>query len=125
MIIFGISGASSKNTINNLGGFTNTSSMEKFHDDLRILLETKKGTQIGDPSFGSDLSDLLYEPANVTTASQIRQEVARTIENYYTNVNIQSVDVTFRKYTVQLLITYQLISTNVGDTVMLEFIRAS
>lgn len=125
MIIFGITGASSTDTINNLGGFKRLTSINKFRDDLKILLETKKGTQIGDPSFGSNLCDLLYEPANNTTAMLIRHEVADTIETHYTNVTIVSVDVKFKSSTVQLEITYNIINTNVGDTVMLEFIRAS
>lgn len=43
--------------------------------------------------------------------------------NYYENVNIESIDVIFKNKTVQLLIHFTLSNTNIGDTVMLEFIR--
>jgi phage baseplate assembly protein W len=125
MIIFGISGPSSQNLLTNLGGVRRLTSINKFHDNLKVLLETKKGTQIGDPAFGSNLCDLLYEPANEITAALIRQEVASTVESYYTNVTIQSVDIKFKELTIQISITYNIVNTNVGDTVMLEFIRAS
>lgn len=125
MIIFGISGPSSQNLLTNLGGVRRLTSINKFHDNLKVLLETKKGTQIGDPAFGSNLCDLLYEPANEITAALIRQEVASTVESYYTNVTIQFVDIKFKELTIQISITYNIVNTNVGDTVMLEFIRAS
>lgn len=120
--IFGISGISI-DLLSNLGNVKSVISVKKFHEDLKVLLETKKGTMIGDPNFGSNLCDLLYEPANQYTASLIRHEVALTIERYYEQVVIDSVDVTFKAHTIQLLISYRMFNTNIKDTVMLEFIR--
>ena len=120
--IFGISGIGLQ-LLSTLGNVKQESSVKKFHEDLRVLLETKRGTLIGDPNFGSNLCDLLYEPANTMTANQIRQEIATTIEKYYNNVNITQVDVTYKPHTVQLGIYYRLFNSNINDTVMLEFIR--
>ena len=89
------------------------------------MLETRRGTLIGDPSYGSDLYELLFEPANEATAAQIRQEVASTIEEHFGNIVINSVDVAFRPYTVKLDIAYSFINTNVGDTAVIEFIRGN
>ena len=120
--IFGISGISI-DLLSNLGNVKVTSTVKKFHEDLKVLLETRKGTLIGDPNFGSNLCDLLYEPANNYTASQIRHEVAITIEKYYPQMIVDAVDVTFKAHTIQLLISYRMFNTNIKDTVMLEFIR--
>lgn len=120
--IFGISGIST-DLLGTLGKVKVTSSNNKFLEDMKILLETKRGTLIGDPEFGSDLCDLLYEPANEVTASLIRQEVASSIEKYYDNVLIDQVDVTFKSHTIQLHIYYRIYNTNIGDTIMLEFLR--
>lgn len=125
MNLFGMIGPSAESLINNLGGWRRIISNNKFNDDIRVLLETKRGTLIGDPSFGSDLHELLFEPANEATASQIRQEVAQTIEEHFGNVSIGYVDVSFRPYTVKLSIGYTFINTNVGDTAVIEFIRGS
>lgn len=123
MNIFGIAGASAESTLNNLGGFRRLISNNKFHDNLKVLLETRKGTLIGDPDFGSNLYQLLFEPANEATASQIRQEVAMAIEKYYPNVVVDQVDVSFRPMTIQVHIYYRILNTNIGDSVMLEFIK--
>ena len=123
MNIFNIAGASAEQTFNNLGGFKRLIQNNKFHDNLKVLLETKKGTLIGDPDFGSNLYQLLFEPANEVTANLIRQEVAYTIENYNDNIVVDQIDVTYKSHTIQLNIRYRVLTTNVGDTIMLEFIR--
>lgn len=123
MIVSQLKGMSSQNTINLQGGFKRLSAHNKFLDDIKVLLETQRGTTIGDPNFGSDLNELLFQPANEATASAIRIEVASAIERYYENVVIDSVDVIFKDKTVSLIINLSLANTNVGDTLMLEFIR--
>lgn len=111
--------------LTNLGNVRIKSSLEKFKEDLRMLLETKRGTLIGDPAFGSNLYQILFEPANESTAALIRQEVATTIERYYTNVSIQQIDINFKSTTVLITIFFNIINTNIGDTIMLEFIRGT
>ena len=123
MNIFNIAGASAEQTFNNLGGFKRLIQNNKFHDNLKVLLETKKGTLIGDPDFGSNLYQLLFEPANEVTSNLIRQGVAYTIENYNDNIVVDQIDVTYKSHTIQLNIRYRVLNTNVGDTIMLEFIR--
>lgn len=121
--MIGLSGMDSQHLINVRGGLSTITSNKKFHDDIKVLLETTKGTLVGDPEFGSNLYRYLYEPANEATASMIRQEVASAISNYYTNFTVRAVDVTFREKTILLNITYNIVNTNVGDTIVLEFIR--
>lgn len=123
MNIFGIAGASAETLLTNLGGFKRLVSNYKFNDNLKVLLETKKGTLIGDPEYGSNLYQLLFEPANEATASAIRQEVATVVETWYSNVIISAVDVTFKSKSVQLSIHYKITNSNIEDTAMLEFIK--
>lgn len=125
MYLFGLIGPSAEALLNSLGSWRKIASNTKFNDDLKVLLETRRGTLIGDPSFGSNLHELLFEPANEATASLIRHEVASTIEEHFGNINIESVDVTFRPLTVKLDISYSFINTNVGDTAIIEFIRGN
>ncbi len=125
MNMFNLSGASASSLLNNLGGFKRITSDVKFHDDLKVLLETQKGTLIGDPSFGSNLYTLLFEPANMGTAGLIRQTVADAIQEYYPNVTVRTIDVAFTKVTVKINIAYMLAYTNVGNTATYEFIRGN
>ena len=74
---------------------------------------------------GSNLHLLLFEPANQSTAAQIRLEVAKTVEKYYDNFLIDRVDVSFKPHTITLNIYYKVINSNVEDSVMLEFISGN
>ena len=120
--IYGLSGIG-LSLLNNQGGAKINNTGTKFQEDMRILLETQRGTLIGDPNFGSDLHDILYEPSCEGTAALIREEVAASIERFYPNISITQVDVTFKPYTVKLNIYYKISNTNIDDTVMLEFIK--
>lgn len=123
MRIINLYGISSQKPINTLGGLRIISGNDKFHDDLKVLLETKRGTLIGDPNFGSNLHTLLFLPATDATAQLIRDEVATCIDKYYTNITIVSIDVYFNKYSVSMRINYSISSGSVGNTVTLEFIK--
>lgn len=122
--IYNLQGIST-NLLNNLGGVKISQVNNKFHENIRLLLETEKGTLIGDPDFGSNLHELLYEPANEATGALIRQEIANTIEAYYDNLVVESVDITFKTNTVQASIYYKIYNSNIGDTVMLEFLTGN
>ena len=121
--MFGLLGMDSQNLINVRGGFTIIESNKKFHDDLKILLETKRGTLVGDPDYGSRIYEYLYEPANETTASLLRTEVDLAISKYFSNYTVNSIDVHFKDKTVALVISYSIVNSNVTDSITLEFIR--
>ena len=121
--MFGLYGMDSQILINVRGGLTVAESNRKFQDDLKILLETQKGTMIGDPEFGSNLYTYLYEPASEATASLIRTELDTVVSMYYSNFVIQSVDVYFKEKSIGLNITYSIVNSNVTESVTLEFIR--
>ena len=59
------------------------------------------------------------------TAAEIRQEVVTVIEKYYNNVVIDSVDIVFKPYSVNLTMFYRIMNTNIEETTMLEFIRGN
>lgn len=121
--MFGLYGMNSQNLINVRGGLTVSESNTKFRDDLKVLLETKKGTLVGDPEFGSNLYTYLYEPASEATAALIRVEVDQVISKYYSNFVVRAVDVYFKDKTIALVITYSIVNSNVTDSVTLEFVR--
>ena len=125
MNLFRIAGSEAETFFNTLGGLNRLVSNEKFRDDLIVLLETKRGTLIGDPDYGSNLYQILFEPANEATASRIRMEVVNTIEKYYDNFIVDRVDVTFKPHTVVLNVYYKVINSNIEDSVMLEFMSGN
>ena len=51
MNLFKLSGSRAEVLLNSLGGFNRLVSNQKFRDDLLVLLETRKGSLIGDPDY--------------------------------------------------------------------------
>lgn len=123
MNILSLTGMTVINPINSLGGIKVVQNLEKFHSDLKVLLETEKGTMIGDPEFGSNLYRYLFLPASESTASLIREEIRSCIENNFENIVVQNIDIVFENNTASAVITYSATSEESGETVILSFIR--
>lgn len=123
MNILSLSGMTVINPINSLGGIRVVQNVEKFHSDLKVLLETEKGTMIGDPGFGSNLYRYLFLPASESTASFIREEIRTCIESNFENIIVQNIDIIFKDNTASAVITYAATSEESGETIILSFIR--
>lgn len=123
MNILALTGMTVMNPINSLGGIRVVQNVEKFHSDLKVLLETEKGTMIGDPEFGSNLYRYLFLPASESTASLIREEIRTCIENNFENIIVQNIDIIFENNTASVVITYAATSEESGETIILSFIR--
>ena len=111
--------------LTSLGRVRLSDNVNKLEEDFKTLLETRKGTLIGDPAFGSNLVDLLFEPASESLANEMRIEIANTLESYYTNISITNIDVVFSDVSVRLAISYKVFNSNISDTVMLEFLTGN
>jgi len=111
--------------LTSLGRVRLSDNVNKLEEDFKTLLETRKGTLIGDPAFGSNLVDLLFEPASESLANEMRIEIANTLESYYTNISITNIDVIFSDVSVRLAISYKVFNSNINDTVMLEFLTGN
>jgi phage baseplate assembly protein W len=55
---------------------------------LKNLLFTNKYERLFQPTIGSNLKNLLFEPVSPQTESNIKEEIKRLIENYEPRVNI-------------------------------------
>lgn len=123
MNILNLSGMTVINPITSLGNIRVVRNIEKFHSDLKVLLETEKGTMIYNPDFGSNLYRYLFLPANSSTASLIREEIRTCIESNFDNIIVQSIDIIFTDKTCNAQITYAATSDESGETIVLSFIR--
>lgn len=84
---------------------------------------TSRGTQIGNPDFGSDLFRIIHYGNNSATAIRIRNEIDRVIEVYYPEIQITSIDIEFAGTTINIYIYYTISRSNINSNVTLEFIE--
>lgn len=57
---------------------------------IRNILLTKKYEKLFNPSFGTNLDAILFEPISVITTNTLQQEITNAIRNYEPRVTIQS-----------------------------------
>lgn len=84
---------------------------------------TSRGTQIGNPDFGSDLFKIIHYGNNSATATRIRNEIDRVVEVYYPEIQITSIDIEFTGTTINVYIYYTISRSNINSNVTLEFIE--
>lgn len=60
---------------------------------IKNLLLTKPYERLFQPTLGSNIDNLLFEPITPLTASLLRDEITRTITNFEPRANIASIDV--------------------------------
>ena len=82
---------------------------------VRNIVLTTPGEKFFDPDFGSNVSKLLFENVDDITASQIRQEIEFSINNYEPRVKLLSIEVNpdFDNNAFDTIITYEVVGADV------------
>jgi len=60
---------------------------------IKNLLLTKPYERLFQPTLGSEIDNLLFEPITPLTGSLLRDEIIRTIENFEPRATIASIDI--------------------------------
>ena len=65
---------------------------DAFSSDLLLLLLPQKGERYYEPDYGTDLLKFIFEPNDNLTASDIEQEIKRTVSEYIPALKIEKID---------------------------------
>ena len=89
---------------------------------IRNLILTVPGEKPFQPSIGSRVSELLFEPLDNFTSDAVRQEVINTIQQYEPRVTLTSVDINnrFSENAFDVVIEYKIVGLPTVETI--EFI---
>jgi phage baseplate assembly protein W len=68
---------------------------QELRESIRLILGTAYGERPMRPEFGCGIHDLVFAPANSTTAGQAAYEVRRSLERWEPRVDVEDVDVSF------------------------------
>ena len=64
---------------------------DAFSSNLLLLLLTQKGERYYEPDYGTDLLKYIFEPNDTLTASDVEQEIKRTVSLYIPNLTINNI----------------------------------
>lgn len=68
---------------------------EELRQAIRLVLGTAYGERPMRPEYGCGIHDLVFAPANATTAGEAAYEVRRSLERWEPRVDVDNVDVRF------------------------------
>jgi hypothetical protein len=77
------------------GSIALVSREREVEESIRIILATAPGERPMRPEFGCAIHDLVFAPADATTAGQIAFEVRLALERWEPRVDLQDVQVNF------------------------------
>lgn len=89
---------------------------------IRNLILTVPGEKPFQPSIGSRVSELLFEPLDNFTSDAVRQEVINTIQQYEPRVTLTSVKINtrFSENAFDVVIEYKIVGLPTVETI--EFV---
>ena len=98
---------------------------EHIKQSIRTLLLTGNSQRVMRPDFGSRAGEYLFENINASTATLIRHEIRRTIENYEPRVELMEIKVSSSRDPGTLIaeITYSILETGVADQLTVDLRR--
>lgn len=118
MDILTLNGMSTPDCFNN-GKTQEVFREEKLIQDIKNILATLKGSVFGAPEWGSNLQEILFDPASAGNAEIVRQEVVRCITQSYPSLKLESVDIDLGEYDITCRVFYKLYNSDLS--VKLEF----
>ncbi len=91
------------------------SDVEDILESLNILFSTQSGERIMRPDFGASLEDLLFEPANISLLTFIREMIKNAILYYEPRIILDKVDISSEHLlegTITIDLEFSIRSTN-------------
>ena len=108
------------------GSLALVSQEEELRQAIRLVLGTAYGERPMRPEFGCGIHDLVFAPANATTAGEAAYEVRRSLERWEPRVAVDTVDVDFDRADQAVMyvsITYRVKGTNDPRNLVFPFYR--
>lgn len=119
MNILNMQGMSTRQVLNPLGGIALTNQHEKLQEDIATLLITRRGSIIGNPSYGSYLHEILFETGNESTLARVKAEISRILTSNYNFIDTVEIECTMEGNLLHAEISYTTINVNLSTK--LEF----
>jgi uncharacterized protein len=85
------------------GSIALVSADQELKESIRLILGTAYGERPMRPEFGCGIHDLVFAPANSTTAGQAAYEVRRSLSRWEPRIDVEEVNVSFDEQNTALM----------------------
>lgn len=121
MLVPKFKGIDSVNVFDCRGGTGVAEGNAKFQQDVKHLLETPLGSVLGNLKYGSLLYQYIFLPVQESTGTLIQNEIKKRIEDNYSDIVIDTVDVTLSRRKINVSIGMNNGNSNVVEYIDLDF----
>lgn len=101
--------------VSTTGGIALVSEHREIEEAIRLILSTAYGERPMRPEFGCGIHDLVFAPADATTAGQIAYEVRLSLSRWEPRIDVEEVVVSIDEADASVLyidIAYEVRGTN-------------
>lgn len=100
--------------------------LEKIKGSVEHILTTPIGTRYFNPSFGSNLANLAFEPNDIVLTDLLRVGIVEALQTWEPRINVLGIDIRQDDDMENKLlckIFYQIIQYNIEDNLVYPFVR--
>lgn len=95
------------------------SGKDKVREDIYNLFAIRKGEYFFNPEIGSNLDEYLFEPNDFLLRDMLTKVVTTQIEKHLQHVKVTYVEVTQGLQSVEIYVSYKILSLGLSDTIVL------
>ena len=102
---------------------TTFTTKDTIKSNLVNFILTGKRERVFNPSFGSGVRELLFQPITDDIIDQVDNLIRGGVESYFPTVDIQDLEVTLQpnSHSFNIYLSYTIINTNIEDEVQITF----
>jgi phage baseplate assembly protein W len=101
---------------------TTYTTKDAIKSNLLNFILTGKRERVFNPSFGSGVRELIFEPITEDIVDQIDNLIRGGVESYFPTVEIRELEVTLQpdSHTFNIYLNYSVINTNIEDELQIN-----
>jgi phage baseplate assembly protein W len=101
---------------------TTYTTKDTIKSNLLNFILTGKRERVFNPSFGSGVRELLFDPITEELIDQVDNLIRGGVEAYFPTVNIKELEVTLQpdSKTITIYLNYSVINTNIEDELQIN-----
>jgi phage baseplate assembly protein W len=105
-----------------IGINTTYTTKDAIKSNILNYILTGKRERLMNPSFGSGIKDLLFEPITDDLTDKIENLIIGGIENYFPQVTVKDLNVSLssQNQTVTIYFNYSIVNTNIEDELQIN-----
>lgn len=105
------------------GAYKTVTGTELIKGSITMILTTPVGSRYFNPSFGSRLNELLWEPNDLVLAASLRDFTADAISKWEKRIELRDVSVVTSIDAALIIIVYRIKNSNEFDSFVYPFVR--